>query len=162
MCTYTHPSTTKFSVEISRSLQSTRTAAAEYQDCYWPDLPQLFPPRKTLLCTLVKTARPVLQNHVINLHAESCRRVTELILLPKLCPYLFSVPAADGGKGSSQLKAEPLAELRRHSSNQSAFRKGWQSCWEKTVQQFKGFSTELQAGLCLETVSWVKFQYADK
>lgn len=110
-----------------------------------------------MLCTLVKTARPILQNHVINLHAESRRTVTELILLPNLCPYLFSVPAAHGGNSSSQLKAESLAEIRRHSSNQSVFRKKWQSCWEKTVQQFKGSLTELQAVSCLETVSWVDF-----
>lgn len=59
-----------------------------------------FPPRKTLqavtltlFCTLVKTARSVLQNHIRNHHAEPCRTAVDnafyfilIIHTPVLCP----------------------------------------------------------------------------
>lgn len=109
---------------------------------HWPDLPQGSSLQEKLFrlqtwfcfvhwCKLPD--QPHRATSLTSLQSHVGQRPTAHFT-PHLCLYLSSVPAAGGGNGWRQLKAEPLAELRRHTSNQSASRKGWQSCWEKTVQ----------------------------
>lgn len=129
----------------------TFATTSQHKDCHLPPRRTLQAVTLTLLCTLVKTARSVLQSHVRNHHVGQQRTAHSTPYSPPICVLC---PCSQAGSGSSHLKAVSSGPQKAPEQSECDQKRG-QSCWEKTVQVVQRAGS--QQVFHLWKLSWVGF-----
>lgn len=129
----------------------TFATTSQHKDCHLPPRRTLQAVTLTLLCTLVKTARSVLQSHVRNHHVGQQWTAHSTPYSPPICVLC---PCSQAGSGSSHLKTVSSGPQKAPEQSECDQKSG-QSCWEKTVQVVQRAGS--QQVFHLWKLSWVGF-----